>query len=155
MPIAHKQLASSRSMFRARRMGTQRVASSSAAGSYPSRAPMAIRYIAAASATALALAGASTSKPAVPSRRSSVSAHECRLPVQEHRRVMTCVALAGIRFLDGRQAQLLGRVLPQQLVQLEAAEVRTAQERLRDEFGEKTQVGTRHRNGRAAVEAAV
>jgi hypothetical protein len=44
--------------------------------------------------------------------------------------------------------------LPQQLVQLEAAEVRTAQERFRDELGEEAQVGTRDRDRGAAIEAA-
>ena len=39
-------------------------------------------------------------------------------------------------------------------MQLEAAEVRTAQERLRDELGEQAQVGARDRDGGAAIEAA-
>ncbi len=44
MPSAHRQRPSSRSRFRARRTGRQRRASSSAAGSYPSRALIAIRH---------------------------------------------------------------------------------------------------------------
>ena len=67
---------------------------------------------------------------------------------------MTRVPLARVRLLVGWQAELLGRVLPQQLVQLEMAEVRPAQEGLHDELGEKAQVSARNRDGGVAIEAA-
>src|SRR6185437_16945222 len=81
-------------------------------------------------------------------------ANQYRLPVKEHGSVMPRVPLAGDHLLGWGQAQLLGRVLAEQLVQLEAAEVRTAQERLRDKLREETQVGARDRERGVAIEAA-
>jgi hypothetical protein len=62
--------------------------------------------------------------------------------------------LASIRFVGGRRPQLLGRVLPQQLVQLEATEVRTPQKRLGNKLGKQAQVGAGNRGGCSAIEAA-
>ena len=200
-----RQRPSSRSRFRARRTGRHARASSVSCRVVPERAADGdARYVAAASATALALAGSSASKPAVRARRSNVSAAvepavhpEERVEGCEHLRasssssigdgplgrgaevvelaaqlvprasrapgrgappcrsasiaeVVARMALAGRpRARRAIGGELLGRVLAQQLVQLEAAEVRAAHERLRDELGEQAQVGARDR-GRGA-----
>ena len=84
------------------------------------------------------------------SRACSDALADERLPALVQRsEVVAGMALAGRRERVGRfGCELLGRVLAQQLVQLVAAEVRAADERLRHEIGEQAQIGARDRGGR-------